>query len=105
MQMHDGRRKPSAKENSTLTRQSLLHLGGGHFEREQQAVTTIHQLNPPLWLETPRGQALAHLVIDYGIEHDLLWITFLQVGGQCWAFRNPEIRASENVTLGRTKPE
>jgi hypothetical protein len=26
------------------------------------------QLNPPLPLDTPRGKALAHLIIDYGPE-------------------------------------
>ena len=32
----------------------------------------ILQLNPPLPLETPKGKAWAHFIIDYGLEHDLL---------------------------------
>jgi hypothetical protein len=58
------------------------------------------QLNPPLPVTTPRGDALAHVLIDYGAEHDLLWVTF-QDNGQCWTWRNSEIRAVKNVTMGR----
>ena len=32
----------------------------------------ITQLDPPLPLETPRGAGLAHFVIDYGPEADLV---------------------------------
>lgn len=62
----------------------------------------ILQLNPPLPLETPRGEALAHLVIDMGAEHHLLWVCFLDDGGQCWTFNNPEVRMQANQTMGRT---
>ena len=58
------------------------------------------QLDPPLPVTTPRGDALAHVLIDYGAEHDLLWVTF-QDNGQCWTWRNSEIRALKNVTMGR----
>ena len=34
----------------------------------------ITQLNPPLPLETSKGPGLAHFVIDYGAEADLLWV-------------------------------
>jgi len=32
----------------------------------------ITQLNPPLALDTVKGQGWAHFVIDYGPEHDLM---------------------------------
>lgn len=57
------------------------------------------QLNPPLWLETPKGQGLAHfLIADW--EHDLMWVVVLN-DGQIWTFANPEVRASSNLTIGR----
>jgi hypothetical protein len=59
------------------------------------------QLDPPLPLDTPRGPGLCHLVIDPGVEHHLLWVCFLNRGGSCWTFPNPEIRAQKNVTMGR----
>lgn len=60
----------------------------------------ILQLNPPLWVSTPKGRGLAVLVIDYGFDHDLLWTVFLKESLECWTFRNSEIRADQNFTLG-----
>jgi len=62
----------------------------------------ILQLNPPVPLITPKGTGLAHVVIDYGVEFDLVWVTFIDETGECWSFRNPEIRAQKNITFGRT---
>lgn len=59
------------------------------------------QLDPPLPVITPKGKALAHLVIDYGAEHDLIWVTFQDDSGECWSWRNPEVTAQTNVTMGR----
>ncbi len=59
------------------------------------------QLNPPIPLSTPRGNGLAHFVIDYGPEHNLIWTVFLDDSGECWSFSNPEIRAQKNITMGR----
>jgi hypothetical protein len=58
------------------------------------------QLNPPLPVVTPKGKGLAHILIDYGTEHDLVWVVF-QENGECWSYRNQDIRADENVTFGR----
>lgn len=61
----------------------------------------IHQLNPPLPVITPKGKAWAHIVIDYGPEADLIWVCFLDENGQCWSYRNSEIRIQKNETIGR----
>jgi hypothetical protein len=60
----------------------------------------ITQLNPPIPVVTPDGKGMAHIVIDYGVEHDLLWIVF-QSNGECWSWRNQDIRAQNNITIGR----
>ena len=62
---------------------------------------TVTQLNPPLPLNTPKGPALAHMVIDYGPEHSLIWVCFQDDTGECWSWANPEIRAQKNITMGR----
>lgn len=62
----------------------------------------IIQLNPPIPLETPKGKAMAHVLLDYGTEYDLIWICFIDETGECWNFRNPEIRLQKNLTFGRT---
>jgi hypothetical protein len=63
------------------------------------------QLNPPLPLNTPKGEGFAHFLIDYGPESDLYWTVFITASGEIWTFANREVRASKNITLGRTHPQ
>lgn len=65
----------------------------------------IQQINPPLPVQTPRGNGLAHFLIDYGPEHHLMWVVFLDSNGECWTYTNPKIRAQKNITLGRLLKE
>ena len=64
----------------------------------------LTQLNPPLPMSTPKGDGLAHFVIDYGPESHLMWVVFLDASGECWTVPNPEIRLKANWTMGR-RPE
>lgn len=61
----------------------------------------ITQLDPPLWLHTPKGEALCHFLIDYGPEHDLMWVCFQSDTAECWTWPNYKIRAMKNITMGR----
>ena len=61
----------------------------------------ILQLQPPLPLQTPKGSALAHFLIDYGPEYNLLWVCFNDENGECWTWQNTEIRAQTNITFKR----
>ena len=61
----------------------------------------ILQLNPTIPVITPKGRAQAVFVIDYGPEHDLIWVCFLDANGECWSYRNADIRAEKNITMGR----
>jgi hypothetical protein len=65
----------------------------------------ILQLDPPLPLDTPKGRGLAHLVIDYGPEHDLMWTVFSTANGESWTVPNSQIRMVPNWTMGRPKTE
>ncbi len=60
----------------------------------------ILQLNPPIPVNCPKGSGLAHLVIDYGVEIDLVWVVFIDSTGECWSFKNPEIKTQKNITFG-----
>jgi hypothetical protein len=62
------------------------------------------QLNPPLPMNTPKGEGFAQFLIDYGPESDLYWTVFITETGEIWTFANKEVRASKNITLGRTSP-
>lgn len=60
------------------------------------------QLDPPLPVETKKGKGLAHILIDYGVEFDLMFVVFLDETKECWTFNNKEIRAQTNITMGRS---
>lgn len=59
------------------------------------------QLDPPIPLDTPKGSALAHILIDYGPEHDLMWVCFNDADGQCWTWPNTKVRGVKNISIGR----
>jgi hypothetical protein len=59
-------------------------------------------LNPPIPLDTPKGVGRAVVLIDRSEDHDLEWVTFIDATGECWTFRNQEIRQIENRTMGRS---
>ena len=55
-------------------------------------------------MQTPKGEGMAILVIDYGPDYDLMWTVIVSKGehaGQIWTYPNPQVRGVENVTLGR----
>lgn len=60
----------------------------------------ILQLSPPIPLDTPKGPSLAHFLIDYGPESDLIWVCFLE-NKEIWCYQNREVRAQQNITVGR----
>jgi len=58
------------------------------------------QLAPVIPLDTPKGPADAHLVIDYGPEAKLLFVCFVRDTGEQWTFPNDEVRLERNLTGG-----
>ena len=60
------------------------------------------QLNPPLpVLVTDKGTGMAFAVIDYGAEHNLLWVTALDQSGEIWCAPNTKVRMQANWSMGR----
>lgn len=59
------------------------------------------QLNPPIPMDTSKGAGLAFAVIDYGLEHHLLWVVALDEGGEVWSVPNPDVRVQSNWSVGR----
>ncbi|MEZ5654761.1 MAG: hypothetical protein R3E04_02555 [Sphingobium sp.] len=63
------------------------------------------QLNPPIPLEVmDKGKGLAIGMIDYGPEHNLIWVTAIDETGEIWCAPNPKVRMQTNWTMGRPKP-
>ncbi|GAB5349301.1 hypothetical protein [Alteriqipengyuania sp. 357] len=62
------------------------------------------QLNPPIPLHVlGKGDGHALGVIDYGQEHNLLWVTAIDATGEIWCAPNPEVRMQANWSIGRPR--
>ena len=61
----------------------------------------LTHLNPSLPLDTPKGPGYAVAVIDYGLEHSLLWVVALNDTGEIWCVPNSEARMQKNWSAGR----
>jgi hypothetical protein len=60
------------------------------------------QLNPPIPVTViDRGEGYAIAVIDYGQEHNLIWVTAINATGEIWCAPNPQVRMCRNWTMGR----
>lgn len=63
------------------------------------------QLDPPLPVDIQgKGKGFAFAVIDYGQEHNLIWVTGLSDSGEIWCAPNPLVRLQTNWTMGRARP-
>lgn len=62
----------------------------------------ILEISQLLWLSTPKGQAVAKFLIDNGPDSDLQWVC-IQQNGEIWTWSNWDVRALDNITLGRKK--
>ena len=63
------------------------------------------RLDPPIPLHVlGRGDGYAFGMIDYGQEHNLIWVTAIDATGEIWCAPNPEVRMQANWTMGRPKP-
>lgn len=60
------------------------------------------QLDPalPVTVEE-KGSGYAIAVIDYGQEHNLIWVVALNESGEIWCSPNPKVRLCRNWTMGR----
>ena len=60
------------------------------------------QLDPPLPVDIQgKGKGFVFAVIDYGQEHNLIWVTGLSDSGEIWCAPNPMVRLQTNWTMGR----
>ena len=64
------------------------------------------QLNPPIPVQViGKGKGLAFGMIDYGPEHNLIWVSAIDETGEIWCAPNPAVRMQANWTLGRPRPD
>ncbi|MEO8559988.1 MAG: hypothetical protein ABI439_13050 [Rhodospirillales bacterium] len=70
-----------------------------------QGSRSMLQLDPPIPVDTPKGSAMAVILLDYGPDYDLMWVTFADATGECWTWKNSDIRGVKNSSLGRRSDE
>jgi hypothetical protein len=61
------------------------------------------RLDPP-WPVAEVGtgrKGLAHVLIDYGVEFNLVFVVVFDDNGEIWSIENKRLRAQENITFGR----
>lgn len=60
------------------------------------------QLNPTIPLHVlGKGDGYAIGLIDYGQEHNLIWVTAIDQTGEIWCAPNHKVRLGKNWTMGR----
>jgi hypothetical protein len=63
------------------------------------------QLNPPVPVETPKGEGVAVVLIDYGPDYDLLWVVMQSESRECWTVPNSKVRAVNNWTMRESQED
>ena len=61
----------------------------------------IHEIQQVIWLDTPKGLALAKFLVDRGVDADIEWVTVLNDTGEILSFDNSEVLVCKSYTLGR----
>ncbi len=62
------------------------------------------QLDSPLPVHVvDKGDGYALAVIDYGQEHNLIWVTGISATGEIWCAPNPQVRLQSNWSMGRPR--
>lgn len=65
----------------------------------------FQQLDPTIPVHVvDKGAGFAFAVIDYGQEHNLIWVTAIDETGEIWCVPNPQVRLQGNWTMGRARP-
>lgn len=62
------------------------------------------QLDPTIPLHVlGKGDGYAIGMIDYGQEHNLIWVTAIDATGEIWCAPNHKVRLGKNWTMGRSE--
>ena len=59
----------------------------------------IHEFKNVLWVDTPHGEGIALLLIDYGVNHNTVWVVANKVDGRIRHYDSNQISLSKNCTL------
>jgi hypothetical protein len=60
----------------------------------------ILQLCPPIPVETPHGEGMAIMVLDYGLQWNTMWVVVLRSDRSIKHYDSNDIKLSKNFTIG-----
>lgn len=63
----------------------------------------IYESTQSLEVQTPKGLGRVWLITDYGAQTEKLFLVIMNETGELWEFRNKDIKATSNLTMGRGK--
>jgi hypothetical protein len=59
----------------------------------------IHEMKQVMWVMTPHGEGLVVLVIDYGVNHNTVWVIANKEDGRIRHYDSNQISLSKNCTI------
>ena len=62
-------------------------------------MATIHEFQSTIWVDTPHGEGIAILIIDYGIHQNTIWLVANKNDGRVRHYDSNDIQLSTNHTL------
>jgi hypothetical protein len=60
---------------------------------------TIHEFQQVLWVETPHGDGIAILALDYGVHENMIFLVALQKDGSLKHYSTNQIKVCFNHTI------
>ena len=60
---------------------------------------TIHEFKQVLWVETPHGDGIAILALDYGLQENMIFLVALQKDGSLKHYNTNQIKLCFNHTV------
>ena len=94
----------------------LLHMGGDRggtarllrddvgYGGTGGLMTAIHQLSPPIHVNTPKGEGDTLFLIDYGVNINSVWVVHLHNSGEVLHFDSSDVRIMGNLMYGIGHP-
>ena len=95
----------------------LLHMGGNRggtarllrddvgYRGTGGLMTAIHQLSPPIHVNTPKGEGDTLFLIDYGVNINTVWVVHLHESSEVLHFDSSDVRIMGNLMYGLGHPE
>ena len=62
-------------------------------------MTTIHEIQQVIFVNTPHGEAQVLFLIDYGIHLNTIWVTSNKIDGKIRHYDSNQISVVKNNTI------